>query len=100
MAYTDVAFVLSTGRVPGDLRSRIEVGFVRRANTRINAITNGEDQREVPMIRTVIDGQVPASWVTLTLVLLDVAGFLTNPSDAQIDAEVQTAWTRIAKSRG
>jgi hypothetical protein len=100
MAYADVHTITVAPRVGGDLHGRIEVAFVRRANTRINAITNAEDQREVPMIRTVIDGQVPSSWVTLTLALLDAAGNLTAPTDAQIDAEVQTAWNRITKSRG
>ena len=100
MSYADVHAITVAARAGGDLRGRIEMAFVHRANIRINAITNSEDQREVPMIRTVIDGQVPSSWVTLTLSLLDAAGFLSAPADAQINAEVLTAWNRIAKSRG
>ena len=100
MAYADVHSIAVAARAGGDTKGRIEMAFVRRANIRINAISDAEDQREVPMIRTVIDGQVPSSWVTLTLALLDAAGNLTAPSDAQIDAEVLTAWNRIAKSRG
>jgi hypothetical protein len=100
MAYTDVHSITVAPRAGGDLRGRIEMAFVHRANVRINAIEDAEDQREVPMIRTVIDGQVPSSWVTLALTLLDDEGFLTAPTDAQIDAEVLTAWNRITKSRG
>jgi len=100
MAYIDIATLTAAPRTGGDLHGRIEVAFLRRANTRINAVVEADDQREMGVIRTVIDGNIPASWVKLAMSLLDVAGFLTAPTDAQIDAEVQTAWNRIIKSRG
>jgi hypothetical protein len=86
-------------RTGGDIPGRVEISFMRRANNRINSIQDEEDQREVSMIRTVIDSTVPFSWISLALSLLDEAGFLSAPSDAQIDDEVQTAWNRILKSR-
>ena len=100
MAYVDIATIAAAPRVGGDLQGRVEMAFLRRATTRIPAVVNNDDQREMGVIRTVIDGAIPAAWVTLTLSLLDVAGFLTAPTDAQIDAEVVTAWNRITKSRG
>ena len=100
MAYIDTATLAAAPRVAGDLHGRIEVAFMRRAATRIPIVVNNDDQREMGVIRTVIDGAIPAAWVTLTLSLLDVAGFLTAPTDAGIDAEVVTAWNRIIKSRG
>ena len=100
MAYIDIATLAVAPRVAGDLHGRIEVAFLRRATTRIPTVVNNDDQREMGVIRTVIDGTIPAAWVTLTLSLLDVAGFLAAPTDAQIDAEVVTAWNRIIKSRG
>ena len=100
MAYVDTATLAAAPRVGGDLHGRIEVALLRRATTRIPTVVNNDDQREMGVIRTVIDGAIPAAWVTLALSLLDVAGLLTAPTDAEIDNEVQTAWNRIIKSRG
>jgi hypothetical protein len=100
MGYVDTAALAAAPRVAGDLCGRIEIAFLRRANTRINTVVNNDDQREMGVIRNVVDGNIPASWVTLTLSLLDAAGNLTAPTDAQIDTEVVTAWNRIVKSRG
>jgi hypothetical protein len=100
MAYVDTATLAAAPRVAGDLHGRIEVALLRRATTRIPTVVDNDDQREMGVIRTVIDGNIPAAWVTLALSLLDVAGLLTAPTDAQIDAEVVTAWNRIIKSRG
>ena len=100
MAYADVHTITVATRVGGDLPGRIEAGLIRRATVRLPAVVASDDQRELAVIRTVLDGNVPAAWVTLTLSLLDVAGQLSAPSDAQIDAQLATAWDRITKSRG
>jgi len=100
MPYADIHTLVAAPRTGGDLPGRIEAGLIRRATVRLPAVVGSDDQRELAVIRTVLDGNVPASWVTLTLSLLDVTGNLSAPSDAQIDAQLVTAWDRITKSRG
>ncbi len=98
MAYTDVDTAFLATKAAGDLRGRIEAAMVRRAITRTPAVVAADDQKELAVLRTVIDGSYPSSWVRLVLSLLDTAGQLSAPTDAQIDSQVSTAFDRFLKS--
>lgn len=99
MAYTDVDTAFLATKAAGDLKGRIEAGMVRRATTRLPTVVANDDQRELAICRSILDGSYPASWVRLVLSLLDVAGQLANPTDAQIDTQMATAFDRLLKSR-
>lgn len=100
MAYTDVDTAAQANRVAGDLRGRIRAAYIRRAITRMPNWVAADDQRERAVAQAVLDGSAPAEWTTVVLSLLDTAGQLASPTDAQLDTQMATAWDRIIKSRG
>ena len=99
MAYTDVATAFLATTTPGDLTGRIEVAMVRRAVTRLPTVVSTDDQRELAVCRAILDGTYPQSWVRLVMSLLDIAGQLTAPTDAQIDTQMATAFARLSVVR-
>ena len=99
MAYTDVDTASRAARVSGDLTGRIEAAMLRRAVTRIPSVVAAEDQREWSVCQQILDGTAPAAWVRLVMSLLDSAGQLASPTDAQIDTQTATAFDRLTKTR-
>lgn len=99
MAYADVDTAFLATKAAGDLKGKIEAAMVRRAVTRLPTVVASDDQRELAVCRAVLDGTYPASWVRLVMSLLDTAGQLTNPTDAQIDAQMATAFARLSVVR-
>lgn len=99
MTYTAVHTQALATRTAGDVRGRVEVGLLKKAATRLAVIANAEDQRERRVCQTILDGTPPAQWSLAVLVVLDLNSQLANPSDAQVDAAVDTAWTYITASR-
>lgn len=99
MAYTDVDTAFNAVRASGDLRGRIEAAMARRAITRIPTVAATDDQREWTVCQAVIDGTFPSSWVRIVMSLLDTAGQLTNPTDAQLDTQMATAFSRFILTR-
>lgn len=99
MAYADVDTAFAAAKTAGDLKGRIEAGMTRRAVTRLPAVVAADDQRELAVCRAILDGAFPQSWVRLVMSLLDTAGQLTTPTDAQIDTQMATAFDRLLKSR-
>ena len=99
MAYTDVDIAFRATRASGDLYGRIEAGLLRRALTRIPAVTGSDDQREWLVCQQIVDGAYPASWVKMTMGLLDVAGQLASATDANIDTQAAQVFDRLTKTR-
>lgn len=99
MAYTDVDTAAQANRVAGDIKGRIRAAYIRRAITRMPAIIAADDQRELRVAQAVLDGTAPAEWTTVLLSLLDTAGQLASPTDAQLDTQAATAWARIIATR-
>ena len=99
MAYADVDTAFSAAKTAGDLKGRIVAAMVRRAVTRLPTVANGDDQRELAVCRAVLDGTFPDDWVRLTMSLLDTAGQLASPTDAQLDSQIATAFARLSVSR-
>lgn len=99
MAYADVDNVAQAARAAGDIKGRIRAAFIRRAIVRMPTWVAADDQRERAVAQAVLDGSAPAEWTTVVLSLLDTAGQLANPTDAQLDTQMATAWDRIIKSR-
>jgi hypothetical protein len=99
MAYTDVDVAFLATKASGDLRGRVEAAMVRRAITRTPTVVTNDDQKELAIMRAIVDGSYPASWVRLVLSLLDTAGQLASPTDANIDSQVATAFDRFLKTR-
>ena len=99
MAYADVDTAFRAARADGDRRGRVEVAFLRKAITRLGAISPTDDQREYAVARAVVDGAIPDAWIKLVFGLLDVANQLTAPTDAQLNTQVDTAWAKLAVAR-
>lgn len=99
MAYADVDTAFRAVRADGDRRGRVEVAFLRKAITRLGAIAANDDQREYAIARAVVDGTVPDTWIKLVFGLLDQANQLAAPTDAQLNTQVDTAWTKLATAR-
>jgi hypothetical protein len=74
---------------------RVVLALQRRAYSRIDVITPSDDQRELTVCRQLLLGAPTPIWVTVVVSVLDAAGALPAPTDAQIDAAVLTAWNRI-----
>lgn len=99
MSYAAIDTAAKATRSAGDLLGRIEVAFVKKAIVRAGAIGGNDDGRERGVIAAVMDGGYPDSWKLTVLGLLDIAGQLASPTDAQIDTQVDTAWLRFTQSR-
>lgn len=99
MAYTDVDTALKAVRAAGDLYGRIEAAMARRAITRITQILATDDQREWSVCVAVIDGTYPTSWIRIVMSLLDTASQLASPTDAQLDTQLATAFSRFISTR-
>jgi hypothetical protein len=99
MAYADVDTAFRATRASGDTYGRCEAALVRRAVTRIPSVTGSDDQREWLVCQAIIDGTFPASWVRLFMSLLDTAGQLAAPTDANLDTQASTVFDRIIKTR-
>ena len=74
--------------------------MMKRAGVRITALADSGDQKETGVCRSILDGSGPATWTTIVLVLLDIAGQLVAPTDAQVDTQVAAAFAYFIKSRG
>lgn len=103
MAFTDIHTMTFAVRSAGDVRGRVEVSLLRKAGIRADALrqTGGAtaDQRELFVARTILDGAPPVQWVTAVLIFLDASGQLSNPTDAQVNTAVDSAWTYLTASR-
>lgn len=99
MTYVNVHTATFAEPAAGDVPGRVGIGLLRKAATRLPEIANSEDQRERAACKRVLDGETPDSWVTAVLIVLDLTGNLANPSDAQVDTAVNTAWTYIISAR-
>lgn len=99
MTYAAVDTAARAARASGDLLGRVGVALVKQAATRISAIATTDDQREYQVARAIIEGTAPTAWTTIVLEVLDINGVLANPTDAQIDTAVVTAWAYFIKSR-
>lgn len=99
MAYTDVDVAFSAAKTAGDLKGRIEAAMVRRAVTRLPTVVSTDDQRELAVCRAVLNGTASDGWVRLVMSLLDTAGQLSSPTDAQIDTQMATAFARLSVTR-
>jgi len=86
-------------RAAGDLTGRIEAGMVRRAMTRIPAVTSLDDQREWKVCQAIVDGSYPTQWIKVVMSLLDTAGQLSSPTDANLDTQMATAFSRFILTR-
>lgn len=100
MAYTEVHTMTFAARAAGDVRGRVEMALIKKAGIRSTEITSDDDQREKRVCLTLLDGVAPVQWTTAVLIALDIAGQLTNPTPAQVDTAVNTAWTYLTSSRG
>ena len=100
MAYLDVDTAFRAVRASGDTYGRIEAGMVRRAMVRIPAVLGTDDQREWKVCQAIVDGSYPASWVKVVMSLMDTAGQLATFTDAQLDTQMATAFSRMILTRG
>lgn len=100
MTYTAVHTAAIATRTAGDVRGRAEIALLKKAAVRLPIILNLEDQRERKVCQAIIDGTPPTQWSLAVLVVLDLNGVLGNPTDVQVDAAVDTAWTYITAARG
>jgi hypothetical protein len=101
VAYTDVDQVIQATRVAGDIVGRIDVALLQQAVTRMTQLTtDGTDPlKERLVIHTVFQGDVPKAWRVIVLRLLDLAGQLAAPSDANINTQTVAAWGHIVNAR-
>lgn len=99
MAYDAADTAAQAARVAGDLKGRIRMALIRRAIVRMPAIVAADDQKERSIAQQVLDGTAPPEWTTVMISLLDTAGQLASPTDAQLDTQAATAWDRLIKSR-
>jgi hypothetical protein len=91
-----------------NLSDSIRRALLRQAAVRGAAVADGAsslDQRERTAAKQVIDAdQVIQSYIDMVVIVLDLAGQLPSPTDAQIDAAITTAntgaWNYIVKTRG
>ena len=100
MSYATVDTASRATRASGDLIGQIGVAMLKRAGVRISALADSGDQKETGVCRSILDGSAPTQWTTIVLVLLDVAGQLATPTDAQVDTQVAAAFAYFIKSRG
>jgi hypothetical protein len=85
--------------IAGGVRGVIGVALLKKAAVRLPAIVSTDDQREYAVCRSVIEGTMPSSWVTMVFEVLDINGTLAAPTDTQVDTAVNTAWAYYIKSR-
>lgn len=100
MTYALVDTAARAARASGDVLGQIQIAMLKRAGVRISALADVNDQKESPVCRAILDGTAPATWTTIVLVLLDIAGTLATHTDAEVDAQVTAAFTYFIKSRG
>lgn len=87
----------------------ISVGLIKKAAVQASTTVN----QEKVVTQAIINGAVPASWTTMVLIELDIAGNLptapTAPTDANIDTVINTGvaspvvasvWSFLMASRG
>lgn len=98
MSYTAVDTALLATRAAGDLRGRIGVALVFKAAVRADAIGD-TDKLEAQVCREVLEDTFPQSWITMVLILLDLAGQLASQTDANINTQVDLAWGYFLDSR-
>lgn len=98
MTYTAVDTAVLATRAAGDVKGRVDIALVKKAAVQALAIGT-TDKLEAGICRAVLDGGMPASWPKIVLEVLDINGVLANPTDAQVDTAVDTAWTYFKASR-
>ena len=99
MTYAVVDIAARATRASGDVLGQIQIAMLKRAGIRISALADVNDQKESPVCRSILDGSAPATWTTIVLVLLDIAGTLTTHTDAEVDTAVTASFTYFIKSR-
>lgn len=86
---------------PGGVKARVRVALVKQAALRAQpaaaaATAATPDGRERSVCTAVVNGSMPESWVTMVLIVLDIAGVLANPADSDIDTVIATGITTPA----